>query len=95
MLLPKDNSICLIYHSLVTICVKAKQKEWEENVDNILPEMGARTGVNLLCALLPGFLCFLRLIDFCFHSFQSSDLLTDHFKDIKGEIPSGCQKQHF
>ena len=62
----KNNSVCLIYHLMVTICVKAKQKEWEDNMDNILPEMDARNGVNLLCAFLPC-LCFLRFIHFCFH----------------------------
>lgn len=60
----KNNRICLIYHLMVTICVKAKQKEWEENIDNILPEMAARNGVNLLCAFLPCLLCFLRLTYF-------------------------------
>lgn len=63
----KNNSICLIYHLMATISVKAKQKEWEDNMDNILPEMDARRGVNLLHAFLPCLLCFLTFIYFCFH----------------------------
>jgi len=66
MLMLKNSSICLIYHLMATICVKAKQKEWERNTDNILPEMDSRNGVNSLCAFLPC-LCFLRFTYFCFH----------------------------
>lgn len=68
---------------MVTICVKAKQKEWEDNMDNILPEMDARRGVNLL------------LLTFCLaacafsHSSTSVSINSAKWPsdlDIKGEI---------
>lgn len=63
----KNNNVYLTHRLMVTIFVKAKQKEWEDNMDNILPEMDARSGVNILCRLLPCLLCFLRCLCFCFH----------------------------